>query len=345
MKPIIVETLENIKNDEIIDNTFDNNNIIKKNKDNNVVVEDISSPFLKPNINNNNNNNNNPITSPTATVCGVTLCDNPPNTTSKYCLVSSPKKLVCIPSTTTTTTTTTSSASTFLAEDDQTCICKFELNVPLIISAPITCGIDRYPIYTGAKCADLSLCSIELYISPGKGTIILNGTGNIAAPSIDIFADGLTLEKSNTINASFLGYPPMRDYAEPCKPKGQPTTTTYYGYGASHAGTGGIGGSNVVTACDTYNTYLTQPQVNNTIIGNAIKPDPDLKLSMENFGSSGGCKYIYIYILKLLFTHTINLYTYIIICKHTHTHTHTYNLTPTSYYYVIMYRFWFHLWW
>ena len=48
MKPIIVETLENIKNDEIIDNTFDNNNIIKKNKDNNVVVEDISSPFLKP---------------------------------------------------------------------------------------------------------------------------------------------------------------------------------------------------------------------------------------------------------------------------------------------------------
>ena len=92
MKPIIIETLENIKNDEIIDNTFDNNNIIKKNKDNNVVVEDISSPFLKPNINNNNNNNNNPITSPTATVCGVTLCDNPPNTTSKYCLVSSPKK-------------------------------------------------------------------------------------------------------------------------------------------------------------------------------------------------------------------------------------------------------------
>ena len=241
MKPIIVETLENIKNDEIISNTFDNNNIIKKNKDNNVVVEDISSPFLKPNINNNNNNNNNPITSPTATVCGVTLCDNPPNTTSKYCLVSSPKKLVCIPSS--TTTTTSSSASTFLAEDDQTCICKFELNVPLIISAPITCGIDRYPIYTGAKCADLSLCSIELYISPGKGTIILNGTGNIAAPSIDIFADGLTLEKSNTINASFLGYPPMRDYAEPCKPKGQPTTTTYYGYGASHAGTGGIGGT------------------------------------------------------------------------------------------------------
>ena len=171
-----------------------------------------------------------------------------------------------------------------------------------------------------AKCEDLSLCSIELYIPPGKGTIILNGTGNIAAPSIDIFADGLTLEKSNTINASFLGYPPIRDYAEPCKPKGQPTTNTYFGYGASHAGTGGIGGLNVVTACDTYNTYLTQPQVNNTIIGNAIKPDPDLKLSMENFGSSGGCKYIYI--LKLLFTHTINLYTYIIICKHTHTHTH-----------------------
>ena len=53
MKPIIIETLENIKNDEIIDNTFDNNNIIKKNKDNNVVVEDISSPFLKPNINKN----------------------------------------------------------------------------------------------------------------------------------------------------------------------------------------------------------------------------------------------------------------------------------------------------
>ena len=38
--------------------------------------------------------------------------------------------------------------------------------------------------------------------------------------------------------------------------------------------------------------YKAKP--NNTIIGNAIKPDPDLKLSMENFGSSGGCKYIYI---------------------------------------------------
>ena len=202
--------------------------------------------------------------SPTA--CGVTLCDNPANTTSSFCMVTEPKSLDCPSS----------------AVVDNVCTCKFELNVPLIVSAPVTCGLTRYPIYTGAKCTTLSLCSVEVYVT--KGTITLNGTGAIVAPAIDIFADGLTLEDTNAINASFLGYPPMLESEAPCKPKGQPTTQAYQGYGASHAGTGGIGGTNAVAACDTFNTYLTQPQVNNTIIGNAISPD-EPRLSMDSFGS------------------------------------------------------------
>ena len=204
------------------------------------------------------------------TACGVTLCDNPANTTASFCMVTEPKSLDCPSS----------------AVVDNVCTCKFELNVPLIISAPVTCGLTRYPIYTGAKCNTLSLCNVEVYVT--KGTITLNGTGAIVAPAIDIFADGLVLEGANAINASFLGYPPMLESEAPCKPKGQPTTQAYQGYGASHAGTGGIGGSNAVTACDTFNTYLTQPQVNNTIIGNAVSPD-EPRLSIDSFGSSGGC--------------------------------------------------------
>ena len=70
--------------------------------------------------------------SPTA--CGVTLCDNPANTTSSFCMVTEPKSLDCPSS----------------AVVDNVCTCKFELNVPLIVSAPVTCGLTRYPIYTGA---------------------------------------------------------------------------------------------------------------------------------------------------------------------------------------------------
>ena len=78
--------------------------------------------------------------------CGVTLCDNPANTTASFCMVTEPKSLDCPSS----------------AVVDNVCTCKFELNVPLIISAPVTCGLTRYPIYTGAKCNTLSFARRSL---------------------------------------------------------------------------------------------------------------------------------------------------------------------------------------
>jgi hypothetical protein len=198
--------------------------------------------------------------------CGVALCDTNLSTAST-CVVSEPKELKCEG-----------------VAGQTVCPCAFLLDTNLEVLAPITCGTTDYSPYQGVSdCKDLTLCSIILDVGLHSITIRENGTLN--APSVEIKANELVLRNNSNINASYLGYPPL---PAQCVPRGQPTTSEYVGYGASHGGTGGLGGKGLSTACSTYNSYLDQPQTKGKIIGNATFPDEKSNWG-SSFGASGGC--------------------------------------------------------
>ena len=207
-------------------------------------------------------------------ICGVTLC-NANASTESTCVVTEPKDLSC-------------GANDFY--QDQLCECRFELKTNLEIRAPIRCGADLFPPYSGAQCENLLLCTIVFDLSSGLDkSITLRENGTIVAPGVEIIAAGISFINTTSINTTGLGYPPVKDYGGACEPSGQPTTAAYAGYGASHGGTGGLGGKNLNLGCSTFNSYLDQPQTKNNIIGNVTFPDENGKNWDTSFGASGGC--------------------------------------------------------